>query len=212
MRIVDSFEVDAAVDATWALLMDVPRVVPCMPGATLAETVGDDAWKAQVRVKLGPLSLRFDADVTRSDVDAGAHRMVLNTAAREARGRGRAQATIASALVPLDGDRTRVELETDVTLAGTIAQYGRGVVDDVASHLVKEFAANLRGQLVTEPEVVEEPAVVEAPAAATAEPAVAPPPPPAAAPAASSLSGGRILWLALRGWLRRTFRRGEPST
>ncbi|ADB52521.1 SRPBCC family protein [Conexibacter woesei] len=208
MRIVDSFEVDAAVDATWALLMDVPRVVPCMPGATLVETVGDDAWKAQVRVKLGPLSLRFDADVTRSDVDADAHRMVLGATAREARGRGRAQATIASALVPLDGDRTRVELETDVTLAGAIAQYGRGVVDDVASHLVKEFAANLRGQLGAETAAAEG----AAPAPPTApEGAAAPAQPAAAAPAASSLSGGRILWLALRGWLRRTFRRGEPA-
>ncbi len=88
MKIENSFEVDAPPEAAWALLMDVPRVIPCMPGATLAETVDDDHWKAKLAVKLGPISLNFDADVTREAADEQAHRAVLATDARESRGRG----------------------------------------------------------------------------------------------------------------------------
>ena len=150
LKIENSFEVDAPPEAAWALLMDVPRVIPCMPGATLAETVDDDHWKAKLAVKLGPISLNFDADVTRETADAQAHRAVLATDARESRGRGSAQATIESTLVAQNGG-TRVDIVTDLMLTGPVAQYGRGMVQSVAGQLTSQFASCLQKQLAPAP-------------------------------------------------------------
>jgi carbon monoxide dehydrogenase subunit G len=69
VRIENSFEVPAAADEVWALLMDVPRVVPCMPGAKLIETVDESTWKTKMSVKLGPMTLGFTADVKREEAD-----------------------------------------------------------------------------------------------------------------------------------------------
>ena len=151
MRIENSFEVGGSADAAWELLNDVPRVVPCMPGAELVETVDDSHWKARVKVKLGPISLSFLADVTREHVDETARSVRLGTQAREERGRGNASATIESSLVAVDG-RTRVDIVTDLTMTGAVAQYGRGMVQDVAAQLTRSFAACLQQQLAAEPE------------------------------------------------------------
>jgi carbon monoxide dehydrogenase subunit G len=161
VRIENSFEVAAPVDDAWALLMDVPRVIPCMPGAQLAETLGDDRWKATMAVKLGPISLSFDTSVTREVADGDARRAVLAADAREAKGRGSAKATIESTLAPRDGG-TRVDIVTDLTLAGPVAQYGRGLVQSVASQLTASFASCLQQQLAAPPS--------EAPAEAPAAP------------------------------------------
>src|SRR5512145_903265 len=98
--------------------MDVPRVVPCMPGAQLTETVDDSNWKAKVSVKLGPISLQFAADVAHTEVDTVGNRVVMTTTAREVRGRGGAQATIQSTLTELGPSRTRVDVLTDLSLSG----------------------------------------------------------------------------------------------
>lgn len=146
MRIESSFQVPVPPEQAWALLMDVPRVIPCMPGAELAETVDEASWKARMAVKLGPISLTFDSDVRREEADEASGRARLSVRARETRGRGGAQATIESTLLPVDGG-TRVEVVTDLSLSGPVAQYGRGVVQDVASQLVASFAECLRKQL-----------------------------------------------------------------
>ncbi len=146
MRIESSFEVPASREEAWALLMDMPRVVPCMPGAELTETVNETSWKARMAVKLGPISLTFDSDVRREAVDEAAGRARLAVRAREIRGRGGAQATIESSLASVDGG-TRVQVVTELSLSGPVAQYGRGVVQDVASQLVASFADCLRRQL-----------------------------------------------------------------
>jgi hypothetical protein len=154
MRIENAFEVPAQPEAAWALLMDVPRVIPCMPGAKLDETVDDSNWKATMNVKLGPIALAFATDVKRESIDEAAMRAVLSARARESRGRGQAQATIESALEPVDGG-TRVTIVTDMTLSGPVAQYGRGLVQDVSSQLVASFAECLRAQLDTPGEEAE---------------------------------------------------------
>jgi uncharacterized protein len=151
VRIESSFDVPVAPEKAWDLLMDVPRVIPCMPGATLTETIDDSRWKAKMSVRLGPISLTFDTDVTREVADETARRAVLSARAREARGRGAAQATIESTLAALDGG-TRVDVATDLTLTGAVAQYGRGIVEDVSQQLVTSFADCLRAQLVAAPE------------------------------------------------------------
>jgi uncharacterized protein len=151
VKIESSFEVPAAPEQAWALLMDVPRVIPCMPGATLDEAVDDVSWKATMAVKLGPISLSFKTDVKREEADAAARRAKLSAKAREARGRGNASATIESSLTPQNGG-TRVDIVTELQLAGAVAQYGRGLVQDVSAQLVTQFAECLKAQLAADPE------------------------------------------------------------
>jgi carbon monoxide dehydrogenase subunit G len=146
VQLEDSFLVDAPPEQAWALLNDVPRVVPCMPGATLTEVVGDDAWKATLAVRLGPISLNFGVDVARERMDEAERLVVLRAKARELRGRGGADATLQSRLTAVDGG-TQVLLVTDLTLRGAVAQYGRGVLADVAAQLTKDFAACIASQL-----------------------------------------------------------------
>jgi carbon monoxide dehydrogenase subunit G len=146
MKIESSFEVPASRAATWNLLMDIPRVVPCMPGAELAETIDENTWKANMAVKLGPISLNFATDVTRDAVDEAAGAVTLGAKARETRGRGGAQAAILSTLSDIEGG-TRVDIVTDLTMSGAVAQYGRGIVQDVAQQMVTRFADCLKAQL-----------------------------------------------------------------
>jgi carbon monoxide dehydrogenase subunit G len=148
VKIESSFDVPAPPEQAWALLMDVPRIIPCMPGAKLDETIDDAHWKATMNVKLGPISLSFLTDVTREDADEAARRAKLSATAREARGRGNAQATIESSLSSQNGG-TRVEIVTDLALSGAVAQYGRGIVADVSTQLVQSFAECLKAQLAT---------------------------------------------------------------
>jgi uncharacterized protein len=193
MRLENSFEVPAPPDQAWELLLDVPRVVPCMPGATLTETVDESHWKATVDVKLGPVALSFLADVAREEEDVEAKRVRLVAKARDARGRGSANATIDSSLVAVDAG-TRVDIVTDLQLSGPAAQFGRSVVPTVAAQLTADFAECLKRRL-------------DAPAAApaAAEPsngALAPPPTPEPE-RAEPMHGFALVWRALLRRLRR---------
>lgn len=149
MKLENSFEVPASTEQAWDLLMDVPRVIPCMPGAELIETIDDSHWKARMRVKLGPISLSFLTDVTREEIDDTGRRVRLAAKAREERGRGAANATIESSLEPIEGG-TRVTTATDLALTGMAAQFGRGLVADVTEQLLQSFADCLEDQLVRE--------------------------------------------------------------
>jgi carbon monoxide dehydrogenase subunit G len=191
VRIENSFEVAAPPEAAWELLMDVPRVIPCMPGAELAETVDDDHWKAKMAVKLGPIALSFDTAIAREAADVEARRAVLSADARESKGRGSARATIESTLAAQNGG-TRVDIATELALTGPVAQYGRGMVQSVAAQLTASFADCLQAQLVTTS------APPEAEAATTS-----PPPPPAAKP----VSGISLGLKALLDTITRRFRR-----
>jgi uncharacterized protein len=164
VKLENSFEVSASEEAAWDLLMDVPRVIPCMPGAELIETIDETHWKARMRVKLGPISLSFLADVSREEVDEAGRRVKLATKAREERGRGAANATIESSLASADG-RAQVTTVTDLALTGMAAQFGRGLIQDVTAQLLESFAYCLEQQLVTEqPDNPSEAAPVAAPA------------------------------------------------
>jgi carbon monoxide dehydrogenase subunit G len=180
MKIENSFEVAAPPEEAWALLMDVPRVIPCMPGAQLTDTVDDDHWKAKMAVKLGPIALTFDTAVARETADAEAHRAVLSADAREAKGRGSAKATIESTLAIQDGG-TRVDIVTELALTGPVAQYGRGLVQSVAAQLTASFASCLQAQLA--PPAADDAADTTGEAAARA---------PAAPPAPVPVSGLRL--------------------
>jgi carbon monoxide dehydrogenase subunit G len=161
MKIENSFDVPASPEEAWELLMDVPRVIPCMPGATLDEVVDDSNWKATMQVKLGPIGLTFAADVKREDADEDARRVRLAANARELRNRGRANATIESTL-SANGGGTHVDIVTDLALQGAVAQYGRGMIQDISSQLVDSFAQCLQTQLTAEPEVAAHAMAVQA--------------------------------------------------
>jgi carbon monoxide dehydrogenase subunit G len=162
VKLENSFEVPASPEEAWALLMDVPRIIPCMPGATLDEAVDAENWKATMAVKLGPISLSFKTDVKREESDEAARRANLSARAREARGRGNASATIESSLTPQNGG-TKVDIVTDLQLTGPVAQYGRGLVQDVSSQLVGQFADCLKKQLAAAtPEEAEAAVVAQA--------------------------------------------------
>jgi uncharacterized protein len=184
MRLANSFTVAAPVERVWALLIDVPAVVPCMPGAELVDTIGDDAWKTKMSVKLGPVQLIFAADVVREVADVDTRHVVLATRARELRGRGGAKAKFTSSLMPSEAG-TAVNIVTDLTLSGAAAQFGGPIVSDVTRQLTERFAGCLQARLDDQP------------ASQEATPAVKP-------------VGG--LSLVLKALYRTLFRRGERKT
>lgn len=188
MELSNEFEVSASPERTWALLNDVPRVVPCMPGAELTRVIGDDEWEANLHVKLGPIALQFVTDVTRESVDEAARRVRLRAKAREAKNRGSAEAAVESTVSPA-GAGAHVRIETDLTLRGAVAQYGRGVVPEVARQLTARFAECLQRQLEQE---------------AAAKPAPQPEQPPGRPEPVRGMRLGLVaLWRSLAGRFRR---------
>src|ERR1700733_2365633 len=137
MRLENKFQGPASPEKTWDVLVDVPRIVHCMPGAVLTEVVGDNAWKAKIHVKIGPISLQFLSDIVREEMHEDDQRVLLSAHANEARGRGYAEATIESHLSAIETG-TEVTIVTDLALQGAVAQYGRGVVADVSTQLTRE--------------------------------------------------------------------------
>jgi uncharacterized protein len=216
MELQNSFTAPAPVEQTWDFLNDVPRVIPCMPGAELLETLGEDAWKARVSVKVGPIGLKFDAEVTRQERDADAHRVVLVAKAREIRGRGAANATITSSLQPA-ADGTEVLIATDLALQGPVAQYGRAMVAEISGQMTAAFADALSQELAAaSPAGEAAPAAAAAAAApaaggsASAPPAAAPRPG-AAATRAKPVNGLRLVLRALMSQLLGRFKRGRAK-
>ena len=149
MRIENGFDVQASREAAWALLTDVPRVVPCMPGAKLERTIDDHTWEVLQTVKLGPISLQLRSELTQEQLDEAQGLAALAVKAKEVRGRGGAEATIRSSLSPTETG-TRVDLVTELELRGAVAQYGRPVVGSVAEELTRQFAACLASMLEQE--------------------------------------------------------------
>lgn len=147
MHIHNSFEVPMPPAAAWACLMDVPATVPCFPGAELVETIDEDSYKGRVTVKLGPVAMVFNGRLTIEGRDEAAHSATIKAAWTEAKGRGNANTVTRFAMKP-QGEGTAVELDTEVQLAGQVAQYGRGagMIADISAQLVSKFAHNLRAR------------------------------------------------------------------
>lgn len=150
MQLENRFDVAASPEAAWTLLNDVPAVLPCMPGAELVEVVDPDSWKARLQVRLGPISLQFLADLSRERTELQERRAVISVDAREARGRGKARATITSTVEEATGG-SRVSIVTELALRGPLAQYGRPIVAPVAEQLTEQFAACISQKLASAP-------------------------------------------------------------
>jgi uncharacterized protein len=159
MELEHSFTVPVPVDQAWDVLLDVERVAPCMPGATLDSVDGDEI-KGRMKVKVGPISITYagTARFTERNRDAGV--VTLEASGKETRGSGTAAATIRSELHGQDG-QTEVTVHTSLNVTGRPAQFGRGVMADISAKLIGIFAGNLADMLTAGNAPAPEPAVPE---------------------------------------------------
>ncbi len=182
MHLDHEFTVPVPATRAWPVLLDVDRVGPCMPGATITKVEGRD-FEGKVKVKVGPITVTYAGQATFKEVDDAGRRAVIVAKGKEARGSGTANATITAQLHD-EGDSTRVTVHTDLSITGRPAQFGRGVMADVGGKLLGRFADCLAGELGAD----------EAHAAAAATPAAEATATPAAeataAPAAGAAAPG----------------------
>jgi len=180
MQIENSFTVHAPADRVYEFLLDVNNVVGCVPGAELSEVLDPDTFKGKVRIKVGPVTVNYNGTAHITSRDAGTRTATLKAEGRETTGSGSAQATTTMA-VAADGDASsKVTLTTDFTVVGRVAQFGRGIMEDVSRHLVGQAAECIQAKLEAPAPSAATAAVNNGEAAAAAAP---PPAPAAQAPA-----------------------------
>jgi carbon monoxide dehydrogenase subunit G len=133
-----SFTMAHSVDENFAAITDLERVVPCVEGGRVVERTGDDSVKAEIKVKMGAMSMTFTGTVETTEKDAGAHTATMEVKSREAGGQGYANAVVTWAVTDEGGT-----IHTDATITGKAASMGRGVVVGVLDALIKDFAGKL---------------------------------------------------------------------
>jgi carbon monoxide dehydrogenase subunit G len=146
MELSNSFEVARPIGEAWEVLTDVERIAPCLPGAQLEEIKGDE-YLGIVKVKVGPITAQYKGAASFVERDDVNHKAVLKADGRDTRGAGNASALITADLRALDASTTQVDVNTDLTVTGKVAQFGRGVMADVSAKLMGQFAENLSEML-----------------------------------------------------------------
>ncbi len=146
MKIDYEFTVGVPVDQAWSRMLDLEKIAPCLPGAALQEEGEDGEYAGTIKVEIGPITVSYKGTVRFEETDERDRRAVLRATGREARGQGMASATIVSTLRE-EGDGTRVNVETDMMLTGRVAQFGRGIAQDVAAKMLDQFAACLEHEI-----------------------------------------------------------------
>ena len=192
MKLEHEFTVPTSIDEAWKVLLDVERVAPCMPGATLL-TVDGDEFTGTVKVKVGPIQVTYKGQAKFADLDESAHRAVIEASGKEARGSGTAAATVRAQLTSTGDSSTTVAVETELNITGRPAQFGRGVMEEVAGKLIGQFSKCLAEELSNPAAAAAppEPAAAAAPEpapAAAAKPAPRPAPTEAPKPAAAPVA------------------------
>ena len=181
MQLENTFTIAAPIEKAWKALNTPETVAPCFPGATLTEYEGDE-FSGTVKVKLGPISLTYKGKGVYKERDEANHKVVIDASGRDARGNGTANALVTGTLVADGPDKTSVTMVTDMTITGKPAQFGRGVINDVANKIIGQFAACVADKLTEDsPE-----------AAAAEEPAAEPATTSAASPASASTNGASV--------------------
>jgi uncharacterized protein len=148
VKIENEFTVSVPVERAWEVLTDLEGIAPCMPGAQLTGVEGE-TYSGKLRVKVGPVISDFAGTATFTTKDETAHRAVIDAKGRDARGAGNASASIAASLRP-DGDRTVVSVETDLRIAGKLAQFGNRMIAQVSEKLLGQFVDCLESKLAAE--------------------------------------------------------------
>jgi len=158
MELSNEFVVTAPIAATWAILTDLERIAPCLPGAQLDEVEGDE-YRGTVKVKVGPITSQYKGTATFVSLDEVNHKAVLRATGRDTRGQGNATATVTASLSE-EGDKTKVSVVTELDITGKVAQFGRGMLADISTKLLGQFAERLENDVVNS---------FDAPTPATAE-------------------------------------------
>ena len=147
MELNNEFRVAVPAAETWQVLTDVERVAPCIPGAQLLSVDGDD-FTGAVKVKVGPITVSYKGDASFQEKDEAAQRVVIKASGKETRGSGNAAALVTAQLKDEGTHGTVVSITTDLTISGKAAQFGRGVLADVSTNLIGQFARNLEADLL----------------------------------------------------------------
>ena len=176
MDLNHAFTVEVPVDDAWRILTNVERIAPCLPGAQLQEIEGD-IYRGAVKVKVGPIQAQFKGQASFVEFDEVAHKVVLKGEGRDIGGKGNASALITAELTALTETSTSVTVNTDLSVTGKVAQFGRGAMADISDKLLAQFVVNLNEMIA---------ASDTAPVEAAAPVAETPAPAPADAPATSS--------------------------
>jgi len=142
VQILSNARIEASLDKVWDILQDIPRVATCMPGAEITQTVDDHTWKAKVGVKVGPLSVGYNATITRTSLDVDKHSATMQVEAVDGKGRGTVSATIVTSATA-NGDGTDIDVVADAAVSGVIGQMGQGVLKEVSGRMLKIFAGNV---------------------------------------------------------------------
>lgn len=194
MRIEQSFEIAAPVERVWAALIDIEFVAPCLPGAAITGREDDGSYKGSFTVKLGPTTAAYNGILRIEDADERSHTATLNARGTDKRGQGGVTASIANQMTAVEGG-TRVDAETDLTITGRLARFGRGgMIEDISDRLLRDFASCLQSKLAQQPE------------AAAPEVGASPGRPTEQAPA-KPVKGFSLFFAVLRERIRRLFKR-----
>jgi carbon monoxide dehydrogenase subunit G len=167
MKLEQSFEVAAPLERVWEALIDVQRVAPCLPGASVTGKNDDGSYNGEFKVKIGPTSAAYSGKLNMETVDVEGHSATMQASGTDRRGQGGAKATIVSSVAPAGDGQTRVDVSTDYHITGRLARFGRGgMIEEISNRLLGDFAKNLQAMLV---------GGEQEPAAADTPPAEAPP-------------------------------------
>jgi carbon monoxide dehydrogenase subunit G len=166
MLIKNEFEVAEPVEKVWLFFENIPQVATCLPGAELTEDLGDEKYKGKVAIRMGPVRMQFAGTADITERDEAARRVVVHAAGADEKGRGQA-AMVVTATLTRAGRGTKVAVAQDLQLSGAAAQYGRGMISDVSSVLMRDFATNMQDRI----QRIERGESVEQIAAASASPA-----------------------------------------
>jgi uncharacterized protein len=146
MLINSDFEVAQPLEKVWTFFDDIPQVAACLPGAELTESVGEDKYLGKVAIRMGPVKLQFAGNADIVERDAAAHKVVVDAAGADEKGRGQASMHITASLVST-ASGTKVTVLQDLQLSGAAAQYGRGMIADVTAVLMRDFATNMQNRI-----------------------------------------------------------------
>jgi uncharacterized protein len=184
MRIEKSFVVHAPAAAVWDFLTDPRRVASCLPGAAITDQLDAQSYGGTITVKVGPVTASYRGKMKFDRLDAAAGEAEISASGQETRGKGAADMRMSSRVVARDAAATEVVIVSDVNVVGVLAQFGKGMIEDVSDQMFGKFSAAMRRQLEAAPAAAP---VAPSPLASTAVASAGPAAP--AAPAATPDSG-----------------------